>query len=194
MRIVLLSGKQGSGKSTIQKKLIEQASERGFDHGVTVNFADALYRLHDEILNTMEDDFLIPRTTDKDGVLLQLLGTEWGRTVYGEDIWINILKNRIKMHVRSSANVLVVIADCRFKNEFHAFPEALRVRLHAPAAIRKDRTTSWRPNQQHPSEIDLDEYDSNDEFDLYLRTDGPTTEESVNEIFMHLNNPNRKRI
>ncbi len=188
MRIVLLSGKQGSGKSTIQKLLMSKAPEFGFDMGIAANFADALYRLHDDVLDTMENDYAIPRTTDKDGVLLQLLGTEWGRTVYGEEIWVTILKNRLKMHLRTNQNILVVIADCRFRNEFDAFPEALRVRLDALSAIRKERTHSWRPNQQHPSEIDLDGYAKEDRFDLYLNTsgDGPTAERCVEEIFREL--------
>jgi hypothetical protein len=67
--------------------------------------------------------------------------------------------------------VLVIIDDCRFPNEFEAFPEALRVRLNADEKVRKLRTEAWRENTLHPSEVSLDIYDIEGKFDLYLQTD-----------------------
>lgn len=173
-QMVLMSGKQGSGKSTLQKVLIELAGDYyGFTRAYCVNFADALYFLHDAILEIMADEFGVARQTPKDGLLLQLLGTDWGRKVYGPNIWVNILRNRVEKIVEnlSDERTLIVVGDCRFKNEFDAFPESCRVRVMAPEGVRKTRTNSWRDNTNHPSEIDLDDYEYMSRFDFVFNTD-----------------------
>lgn len=174
MKIVLISGKQGSGKSSLQRELIKEHKRAQFTDAIAVNFADALYCLHDSVLDTFEAKYEVPRTLKKDGVLLQLLGTEWGRKVYGDNIWVNLVKQQVdKIYLIDYAhekNTLVVIADCRFRNEFDAFPDALRVRLSAPISERIARTESWRDNINHLSEIDLDGYEIANRFDLHLYT------------------------
>lgn len=172
--MVLISGQQGSGKTTTQKQLAIDAKRLGYSKVFCLNFADPLYTLHDFILNKMESAFHIPKTTEKDGVLLQVLGTEWGRKVHGDNIWCQILKNRIdeeiKKHHNDGTKILFVVADCRFENEFNFFPEALRVRLRCSMEERKARTNSWRENTAHPSETGLTDYDILGKFDLYIDT------------------------
>lgn len=170
-QVVLLSGRQGSGKSTIQAELLGEAKANGFDGAHGFNFADALYSLHDAVLNTLQTKFGVEKRTNKDGVLLQLLGTEWGRKVYGDNVWVDILKKRIELVAAWPGKQLVVVADCRFRNEFDAFPESLRVRLAAPEAARKLRAQSWRDNTKHQSEIDLDPYEAQQKFDLTFITE-----------------------
>lgn len=170
LQIVLLSGKQGSGKSTVQEALRNLAPKHGFDAVFAYNFADALYRLHDVVLDTLENTYGIKRTTKKDGVLLQLLGTEWGRKVYGPNIWVNIVRKLVETVATLPGKNLVVIADCRFKNEFDGFPEAVRARLEASEECRRTRTNSWRDNTAHPSEVDLDDYATQDRFDFVFET------------------------
>lgn len=176
MQVVLLSGRQGSGKSTLQNLLILHSKRAKFSQGVVVNFADTIYRMHHAALEVFARDYGLEETPKKDGKLLQLLGTEWGRTIYGDSVWVKITDFNLEHIQRHDAaffqNTLVVVGDCRFKNEFDAFPGALRVRLLAPEEERKARTTSWRENTKHPSEVDLDEYELNNKFDLYLRTGG----------------------
>lgn len=170
--IVVLSGRQGSGKTTTSKALIKRAKELGFDHAINVKFADPLYVLHDYILNRMERFTELPRV-EKDGVLLQLLGTEWGRAVFGPDVWVNITRRFIeeKLELFHNSKVLFIIDDCRFENEFEAFPNALKVRLEADESVRRIRTESWRNNSTHPSEISLDNYANSGRFDLYISTE-----------------------
>lgn len=173
MQLVLLSGAQGSGKSTLQKALIENCKRANFTNSENINFADIIYRMHDAAL--YQFSLFAPKEVNKkDGKLLQLLGTEWGRTVYGEDVWVDVMHRRLAYvkgnELKSLQNTLVVVGDCRFKNEFNAFPDALRVRLLAHEDVRRKRTTSWRENTLHPSETDLNEYELNNKFDLYLRT------------------------
>lgn len=173
MKIVLLSGQQGSGKSTLQNLLIKNSGRARFTSAISINFADALYRLHNVLLETANTEFGLP-ITEKDRVLLQVLGTEWGRRVYGDKVWINIVKTKLdeifKSDVEKFEKTLVIIADCRFRNEFEAFPEALRVRLFAPLEERKTRAHSWGDTVNHPSETDLDGYSASGVFDMYLHT------------------------
>lgn len=168
--ILILSGKQGSGKSSIQAEIQKRAREK-FEYVFLVNFADPLYVLHDFILNKMESAYGVPKpASNKDGVLLQLLGTEWGRKVHGPNIWVDIMKTRIANPTNQRR--LFIIADCRFENEFHGFPEALRVRLYCDEAERKLRTHGWRETTNHASEIDLDKVHDAGLFDLYINTSG----------------------
>ena len=72
--------------------------------------------------------------------------------------------------------------DCRFKNEFNAIPEALRIRLQCPRVVRRIRCTAWRDNEDHPSETDLDSYVDQNKFDLVFETDKMIPETQVEII------------
>ena len=170
--IIKLSGKQGSGKTTLANELLRIAASLGYDFFGTMKFADPLYEMHELILNKMEGFTGAPRTK-KDGPLLQWLGTEFGRDRFGENVWVDVLKKRImKLGGDDSAAVktkrLIIIDDGRFENEFDAIPEALRVRLLCPEEIRKARADAWRDNTAHRSETGLDRYELDGKFDLYL--------------------------
>lgn len=47
--------------------------------------------------------------------IMQSLGTDWGRQMVDENIWINVARNRIQSALLSKKGV--VIDDCRFDNE-----------------------------------------------------------------------------
>lgn len=168
----MISGKQGSGKSTLSEMVHQCSARIGYKMPVVLKFADSLYEMHDRVLELL-DKYEISHPP-KDKRLLQLLGTEWGRSVYGDDIWVRIMKQRIAKltgpHEPRRLCDPVIIDDCRFENEFDAFPEALRVRLECPESVRKPRTEGWRDVTSHPSEIDLDRYAAHGFFDLYLDT------------------------
>ena len=169
--IVMLSGHQGSGKTTIADALKVRAKQLGYDFVGTEKFANTLYELHEYLLNKMSTLTGKPRVP-KDGPLLQLLGTEWGRKTYGDNVWVDILKNKLFSfnNEHSTLKRLIIIDDCRFENEFDAFPESLRVRLDCPEHERKKRCPAWRDKTDHPSETGLDQYAENKKFDLYLYT------------------------
>lgn len=184
MQTVLLSGKQGSGKSTIQKLLIETCYKRMHWHCIPINFADTLYEMHNAVLGILHR-YWPDRGLVKDGPLLQVLGTDWGRNTIDKNIWVEIMKNRLKIYEPSYQ--LAIIGDSRFENEFDDFPDALRVRLTCPEALRRQRCSMWRENTEHPSEIALDAYERRSLFDLTLHTDQVDAEGCVELIMAQLN-------
>ena len=172
--IIMISGPQGSGKTTIMKELKRRAGESG--ENCTVHeliFADTIYQIHDFAIKLLESRG-IKRDIVKDGKLLQLLGTEWGRQTIDNDIWVKCLRGQIQAiqeNHKDGSNLLFLISDCRFRNEFDGIPEAFRVRLEASKEVRRARCSQWRENDTHPSEIDLDGYAAEKKFDLCVNTE-----------------------
>ncbi len=172
-RIVLISGKQGAGKTTLQKNLFRRWGSIPGQWAHWLNFADPLYKMHDFCRGIIQTGGIEVDQTKKDGRLLQLLGTEWGRQTIDPDIWIKILRSKVEAQLKNDNNSgshLFLVGDCRFSNEFDAFPDALRIRLNCTREKRQERCESWRETDQHPSEIDLDTYMALGKFDLVLDT------------------------
>lgn len=164
MKIIALSGKQGSGKTTTAKMLKEALQSKGVEVRM-MKFADPLYDMQNaiqEILGRYGVGMKVP-----DGKLLQLLGTEWGRSTLSDTIWADILIERIKLV--TGEKTVVIVDDTRFPNELVAlqFLKAFTVRLEAGEGARKVRAEKWRDRTDHPSEIALDGYS----FDLLADTE-----------------------
>jgi cytidylate kinase len=182
---LLISGKQGSGKTKTADALQSLLTSRGFEV-VRYKFAQPLYEMHDMVLAYMaEEGFEVPV---KDGLLLQLLGTDWGRAVFGPYVWVKCASfeyRRIRKTVSEytkptiyQKTVVFLIDDLRFKTELEGFREdGFTVRLEAARDVRKSRADSWRDNETHQSEVDLD--DCLDFFDAVIRTDKQANEQEV---------------
>lgn len=167
----------GSGKTTLAKGLVDSLSAEGFKVS-HLKFADPLYALQDVCLPILKEWGIRPEDMTKDGELLQILGTEYGRNKLGEDVWVNALKRRVG-EVLKDEKSFVVIDDARFENEFMAFRDiALTVRLTADYGKRRARCSYWREDDKHPSEVGLDRFHDLQYFDLYLNT----TEEPKDRI------------
>jgi len=164
--IVLLSGKQGSGKSAAAGTLRTYFDGYGF-RVFRVRFAEPIYQMHDAVWDLMQS-YGFQKPEIKDGPLLQLLGTEWGRNTRDKDIWAKACLYRVSKFMHN--NALITIEDCRFENEFDMFPDAVKIRLIADPEIRKARCSMWRKNYMHASEIDLDNYEAEGRFDLVVDT------------------------
>lgn len=126
MSLIGLAGVARSGKDTVANFLVEH-------HGFTrMAFADAvremLYRVDPLIEIPIDDETLyIGRVAEYvDGFgweaakalpevrrLLQRLGTDAGRAVLGEDVWVDALFGSARIG-------RLVISDCRFANEVKA--------------------------------------------------------------------------
>lgn len=164
---ILISGKQGSGKSTLAHKVAEGLQAHGGFVFCQYSFAAPLYEMHDAVLEVARGYGL--KVLKKDGPLLQLLGTEWGRKHFGENVWVDLVKNSIEIDAKNlnckPIAYVPIISDCRFENEIEGFNEfrPVKIRLECPSAIRKVRIEAtpgqcWRENTNHPSEIGLDLY------------------------------------
>lgn len=165
--IVLISGKQGSGKSTLAEGIYRAAFLSGWmPH--KVKFAEVIYALHDACLPILKLYGIRPEEMHKDGELLQVLGTEYGRKLLGENVWAKATRKYVERNL--GQRQLFIIDDARFENEFDAFPDALTIRLNAPADIRKERCSYWRTDEKHASEIGLDAYAKAGKFDITLQT------------------------
>jgi len=123
-KLIAFSGLAGSGKSTAAKYLVKK---HGF---IRVRFANTMKKMvaamledagHSarEILEAVDGDkkeipfFALGGRTPR--YVLQTLGTEWGRKLLGETIWVNITKSKIERILSEGGKV--VVDDVRFQNE-----------------------------------------------------------------------------
>jgi hypothetical protein len=184
-KILLISGKQGSGKTSNTNAIMEIVLGLGY-LPVIFKFARPLYEMHDAILPILHKYGIRPEAMTKDGELLQVLGTEYGRRRIRESIWIDVCRRQIDAYLNETGpgteGRLAVIDDARFENEFDAFPDAFRVRLEAPEEVRKPRCSYWREEVNHSSEIGLDQYMHMGKFDLVVPTDTASVESTSHLI------------
>lgn len=158
--IIGLSGYAQSGKDTIANHLVEH-------YGYTkVSFADpireALYKLNPYVrvgdmpptALAMAVDHLgwedLKRLSPDTRELLQRLGTEVGREMFGKDFWVNQAMLKAREHDN------VVFADVRFPNEVEAI-------LEASGDVWRVCKTDVEAVNRHVSETALDSYKFNRE-------------------------------
>ena len=152
--IIGLSGYARSGKDTAADRLV--GSHNFTRYSFAAPMKEAMYILNpivssDKISNFRYKDLVDVYGLDKSKEsypeirrLLQVFGTEIGRTMFGENFWVDLTLNSIKENN-------VVISDVRFKNEADAIKSAggqvWRINRHGIG-----------PVTNHASEIDLDDY------------------------------------
>ena len=118
--LVGLIGRAGAGKSTVSAYL---EHEFAFEQ---VAFADpifamvmALFQAADVDENWAMERALKEKPTPVLGLsyrrLAQTLGTEWGRQVLGDDLWVRIAAHKAQQTLQMDLSV--VISDVRFPNE-----------------------------------------------------------------------------
>ncbi len=149
--VIGLAGYARAGKDTVARMITEYRFEqRSFATPLKQCLA-ALNPFDGEDYNTRVSDQLhhggweYAKTIPEIRSLLQRLGTEAGRDVLGQDVWVNALFN-------TPNNGRLVISDVRFPNE--------------AAAIKARGGLLWRvlrpgagPANDHMSEVALDDYE-----------------------------------
>ena len=107
-------GNIGVGKDYIAKNMFikNQILKTPF---LIMAFADH-FKIQGVSFENMEFDKVYGKKDDKTRQRLQKLGTELGRDRYGDDIWIKVLDNWIKVY-RKRGISLFVITDVRHENE-----------------------------------------------------------------------------
>lgn len=154
--VVGLSGYARAGKDTLARILVER---HGFAQG---SFAAALKRMLCALdpyiaghvrLCDVEGGIEEAKAYPEVRRLLQRLGTEAGRQVLGDDVWVRALFDR--------SPVRMVVSDCRYANE------AAAIRSRGGLVLRVERP-GCGPINGHSSETALDDYD----FDAVIDNDG----------------------
>lgn len=144
LRIAFI-GPMRAGKDTCAEMCINRYG------GEIIKFAQPLY----DIQNYIYERTYLPKGK-KDRLLLQWLGTEWGRTI-DSDLWVNILMKDLK---NKSGNLYVT--DCRFKNEIKVLREN-GFKLYRVERPTEERIKAGASLMTHASERDLDDFDDYDE-------------------------------
>ena len=94
--------------------------------------------------------------------VLQRLGTEVGRNLIDDNVWVDATINRIGRERSLADNI--VIPDTRFKNEAHA----VKLRSESKNYIVRVNRPGVGPAGDHPSETNLDDF----EFNYVINNDG----------------------
>lgn len=147
--LIGLSGKKGVGKNEVAnlinfyspKPLAERRFAETIKKMVAVLLDCPVTRLESQEFKEDAVDWL--NTTPR--FLLQSIGTEWGRKLIRDDIWVRALLSQYRPHEDHW-----IVTDVRFPNEVWGIKE------RGGVVIRIERETG--SNDGHPSETSLDNY------------------------------------
>lgn len=169
IKILVISGKAGSGKSFLAKHIAEVYEKVYQQRVATLSFADPLKMVARQLYGWSGEKGVSGRK------LLQTLGTDIVHS-NNEFCWAGCIANII-LGLRSEFD-LFIIPDARFKHEI-GFLEGFFGADADIITIRVDGETSLSEEQaKHISEVDLDTY----EFDYYF----PNSKRNVTLFFYNL--------
>ena len=119
-RLIGVCGKAGAGKDTVGKYLVSNYGYQSY--AFASGMRRAVEAMFDIPLSTLEDrkkkEEVVPWIGLSPRRLMQLLGTEYGRNLVHEDIWIRHMIRRWELLPDNCAGM--VITDVRFDNEASA--------------------------------------------------------------------------
>lgn len=181
IKTIGLSGYARSGKDAVAKILVE---EHGY---VRVSWADklreAVYALNPMMVGAglgamryadlidwkgyegAKDDPIFGAEVRR---TLQRMGTEAGRNVLGENVWVDALVNTMENGKR------YVIPDTRFPNE------ALAITERMAGEVWRVNRPGFTPTNSHPSETTLDGW----QFSVNLNNDGTLDDLRINVHYL----------
>ncbi len=169
-RIIALTGPAGCGKSTIAEALDLHGFQTVKFAGPLKSMLRAFYRscgLDDEDIQAriegalkQEPDPLLGGKTPR--WAMQTLGTEWGRNLIAQDLWVAAWRGSALSALSFGAEG-VVADDCRFPNE------AETVRALGGVVVELMRPGVERDAQSHASEAGIMP-------DILVLNDGPPAE------------------
>ena len=176
MKIIGLSALAGSGKDYIATN---HFAKYGY---INISFA---WHLKLEAIKdgecTFEEAFFNPKSLRVRNALQQR-GTELGRNVYGDDVWVNVTFNWIRLFNENWGFDKFVIPDVRFVNEAKAILDR-GGRVYRIISDREN-VSNWTPDlQEHRSETEL--WDDHDIFTGRIYNSLCDTDETIDKQVMH---------
>lgn len=119
MKVIALTGPKRVGKTTVANAISDNV-----DRQVEImSFADPMRLMlqamgvrSDLMHNQSMKETPIAGLGKSARQLLQTLGTEWGRGMVAEDIWLWAMEKRVQQAKYEGAKI-IIIDDCRFDNE-----------------------------------------------------------------------------
>jgi hypothetical protein len=168
--LIGISGKMGTGKDYfVENYVIKYIENILKEKCLVLSFADML-KVNLMVHHNIQLNELYGDKTPKIRELLQQEGTEKGRNIYGEDIWIRYVKAWSELY-KSRGIKYIIIPDVRFKNEYEFIQQnGIIFRMHAPnrnnLRLLKENNNNY-DIKNHLSEIDLDDV----YFDIIIEND-----------------------
>lgn len=150
MKLIGISGYKQNGKSTVAAMLEEMFKPLTVQH---INFADGvkdeicrIYGVSRQYLEAHKANFRL---------ILQGHGTDYRRTLFGEDYWI---EKWLMKTLTLSGDVVVISSDLRFRNEYLTINQADGITVRVRRSLNHD---------PHTSETELDNYLFDHEIENY---------------------------
>lgn len=173
MKLIGISGKMGVGKNYLADILVKYNLNNY--KVLQMAFADQL-KVDCIVRDGVEYDKVFGDKDKNSRMMLQRRGTEEGRDKYGKDIWVNYMRNWIRIYGERGIDA-VIITDVRFKNEAVLVKEmgGVLINIVSPKRniIRVEKEClkfggSIQDTMSHRSETDLDDFN---EFDYVFNND-----------------------
>jgi len=176
MKIIGVSGKQGSGKNYFSEKILYPYFKNNYNI-LIIGFGDLMKNELFARDKSLKYDELYDHKTFETRKKLQLYGTENGRDKYHDDIWVRGLDIQVETFSRRCGeNSLIIVCDVRFPNEFEYIKSKGGVNVRVIADNRtKERyfretngdEEKMKEIMNHRSETSLDNY----KFDYIVKND-----------------------
>jgi hypothetical protein len=156
-RLIGLCGKANVGKDHIARLIQSHFGYRPFSFALHIKMnmiGKTGYKLQSGGVEYTYEDVMVnkpPHMRDE----IQIQGTELGRNVYGEDVWVKITDAWLRFFSEQWDIHRFVIADVRFENEANYIKSNNGILVR----VKSDRVqhTKLTPEQQaHESEVALD--------------------------------------
>ena len=161
MKLIGLSGKSGSGKNYLAQQVLAPLG------WLECALADEI-KIRGAAVGVGSYDELFHRKPPMIRQWLQQEGTERGRQVYGEDMWVNALMARLARVKETWGFEQFVVTDVRFPNEVRAIQARGGWVFRIDAPERAAASALEPAARAHASETALDAYT---EFDGWIKND-----------------------
>ena len=175
--IIGVAGKMGTGKDYICNNMIIPILKSMNKSYLQISFADQI-KVNVMTKNNVLFEEVYTLKNSETRKLLQTEGTEQGRNIYGDDIWIKYFNNWLSVY-KSRGIEYFICSDIRFKNEIEYIKGLggiiLKLNAYQRNLKRLFKESSGDTNvlnsiRSHISECDLDDL-SDDVFDIVVEND-----------------------